>query len=333
MEAMQSCQYQLNQDISGIGVRISFYLQTLFLSCLSARSESIDEIYGSLFTLLLTNTSMAVTGLILGLAPKPEIDYQDAIIVLYLLFLGWVAATASLASCKRLRKEMKILELASVIQSFAVMAFAFIVLGNADRFGKRPACNQTAVAFIFRPFSALKSGRIFGWVIVALIAGCYIVMTVWDYTARLINSRRVMKEPKTENPLPFVSPPTAGPLAATVSVKEELPRSSGNLERPATFYGTATVLKDDRLLFILLLVLVSWAFFVLNIELLIRRNHSSQNDPSSWQFGQILPMFLTLQTFSKMVLAFMEFGIKPVIRIEKEMTVIIPVVDPHGGQY
>lgn len=86
----------LNLDVSGIGVRISFYLQTLFLgeycslyapsqraltssilACLSARSGSLDEITGTLYTLIATNMAMAVTSLLLGLKPQPEISFQE----------------------------------------------------------------------------------------------------------------------------------------------------------------------------------------------------------------------------------------------------------------
>lgn len=95
---MSSCNYTtgppLNADISGIGVRTSFYLQTLFLGTrasfvrfywelisrlgfLSARSGSIYEIAGALYTLMSTNAAMGITGLILGLKPIPEISLQE----------------------------------------------------------------------------------------------------------------------------------------------------------------------------------------------------------------------------------------------------------------
>lgn len=68
---------QMNTDISGIGVRISFYLQALFLALLSARSGSLDEISGALYTLIATNIAMAVTSLILGFKPSPEISFHE----------------------------------------------------------------------------------------------------------------------------------------------------------------------------------------------------------------------------------------------------------------
>jgi hypothetical protein len=85
----------MNTDISGIGVRISFYLQTIFLgentqefpltapsltghlACLSAKSQELPEITGALYTLIATNMAMAVASLILGTKPEPEISFHE----------------------------------------------------------------------------------------------------------------------------------------------------------------------------------------------------------------------------------------------------------------
>lgn len=90
----------MNTDISGIGVRISFYLQALFLgaqspsipfpivsvdamrrreACLSARSGSLDEITGALYTLVATNMAMAVTSLILGFKRTREMTFHECV--------------------------------------------------------------------------------------------------------------------------------------------------------------------------------------------------------------------------------------------------------------
>jgi hypothetical protein len=98
-DAAGACIYSegppMNTDIGGIGVRISFYLQTLFLgvpsndrilierliemlpASLSARSRSLEEVIGSLYTLIATNMAMAITALILGLKPQPEITFHE----------------------------------------------------------------------------------------------------------------------------------------------------------------------------------------------------------------------------------------------------------------
>ncbi|KAJ7661689.1 hypothetical protein B0H17DRAFT_1094252 [Mycena rosella] len=212
---MSSCPYSLNPDISGIGVRVSFYLQTIFLGCLSARSGSLDEISGALYTLMATNAAMAVTGLILGLKRTPEISFQDALVILYLLSMAWMTVIASLASCNRLSEDTKVLQLSSVIQSCVILAFAFTVLGKAASFGQTTDCNQYAVAVIFRPFSALKSGRILGWILVSLASATYAVMTARDYMTRVLKKIRESRkrvEPEessavlNQRPVPVFTP-------------------------------------------------------------------------------------------------------------------------------
>ncbi|KAJ7613776.1 hypothetical protein DFH06DRAFT_1344533 [Mycena polygramma] len=186
-----SCRYALNTDISGIGVRISYYLQTLFLGFLSARSGSLEEITGGLYTLMATNSAMAVTGLILGLKHVPEITLQDALVIIYLLSMGWITVIASLASCNRLSEDTKTLHMASVVQSYTVIAFALAVLVQGSSFGQTSLeCREAAVAVIFRPFSASTSGRILGWIVVGLMALGYTVMTARDYTAQLLRTIR-----------------------------------------------------------------------------------------------------------------------------------------------
>ncbi|KZP03092.1 hypothetical protein FIBSPDRAFT_969317 [Athelia psychrophila] len=77
------CAYEgappMNTDISGVGVRISFYLQTLFLGFQAARSGSGDDITGAEYTLIATNIAMAVTALILGLQPEPDISFHEQV--------------------------------------------------------------------------------------------------------------------------------------------------------------------------------------------------------------------------------------------------------------
>jgi len=177
------------------------------------RSGSIHEIAGALYTLMATNTAMCITGLILGLKPVPEISLQEcvpptfsvveiatdlqdgsALVILYLLSMSWIIVVASSASCNRLSDDTKILQLASVIQSYIILAFAFAVLATAPRFGTTPECSQNTFAVIFRPFSALKAGRIFGWILFGLAFICYTAMTVRDYTAQVQKRLRKNKE-------------------------------------------------------------------------------------------------------------------------------------------
>jgi hypothetical protein len=126
--------------------------------------------------------------------------------------MAWITVIFSLASCNRLLGDTGILQLVSVIQSYVIVALAFAVLSQAPSFGQSADCNQQAVAVIFRPFSASKSGRIAGFVVVSLIVFGYTVMTARDYTAQL-KKRRENKQRQDQAssgppPEPPVLPPT-----------------------------------------------------------------------------------------------------------------------------
>jgi hypothetical protein len=108
--------------------------------------------------------------------------------------MAWITVIFSLASCNRLSGDTEMLQLFSVIQSYVIVAFALAVLGQATSFGRSPECNMDAVAVIFRPFSALKSGRIAGCIIVGLMVIGYTIMTARDYTARVLKKVREKKQ-------------------------------------------------------------------------------------------------------------------------------------------
>ncbi|KAJ7466523.1 hypothetical protein FB451DRAFT_1178672 [Mycena latifolia] len=63
----------------------------------------------------------------------------------------------------------------------------------------------------------------------------------------------------------------------------------------------------------LALVLVLWGLTVINTELLIALNHIAPEggQQPSWQFGQVLPMFLVILPLANLITAFQDFGLKP----------------------
>jgi len=100
---------------------------------------------------------------------------------------------------------------------------------TADRFGSNPECNQNTVAVIFRPFSALKSGRIFGWIVVSLAFMCYTAMTARDYTSQILKKVRKWEDTRTADeatplpqqqcPVPEFTPPKI-PTARKISQRQ-----------------------------------------------------------------------------------------------------------------
>ncbi|KAJ7268578.1 hypothetical protein C8J57DRAFT_1325606 [Mycena rebaudengoi] len=330
----------MNTDISGIGVRVSFYLQTLFLSCLSARSGSQNEITGALYTLLATNTAMAVAALILGLKPNPEISFHDAIVVFYLLYLSWVTVFFSLPACARFPGNVKTLHFFSVLQSYTVFAFAFAMLITAKSFGSAPPCNPHAMVVLFRPFKALTSGRTVCWVMTVLVVVVYTGLLVKDHMPpapklvhRWIKKRITKQIPSTDleahiDISPDAEPRSAMPRPAPGKVLHHVKKPGDkpvsqpfqppcsriiydSSRRPQMEYYDLQIAWN--LVIEIIVVFILWGLTVMNTELLIKWNKFDQSDgiQSKWQFGQILPMFLVVLPLVNVVNAFKDFGLRP----------------------
>jgi uncharacterized membrane protein (UPF0136 family) len=96
------------------------------------------------------------------------------LVVFYLLFLSWVAVFFSLRTRTEFpNKNVQMLHVVSIIQSYVVFAFALTLLITAKSFGRSLECNANAVVVVFRPFSALKSGRPVAWVLTILVITVY----------------------------------------------------------------------------------------------------------------------------------------------------------------
>ncbi|KAJ7503998.1 hypothetical protein B0H11DRAFT_1710397, partial [Mycena galericulata] len=220
-------------------------------------------------------------------------------VIIYLLSMSWITVIISLASCTRLSGDTTILQLMSVLQSYVIVAFAFVVVGKAPSFGQSPGCNQDAVAVIFRPFSALKSGRIAGGTIVGLAAIGYTIMTATDYTAQVLTKMQKGKEQASSDPLPKSE-------ASAPREFKQFPITSGPSD-PMTppLEKRRMHLISGPLLVMLFCIVIRWIFFVINTELVIHRNQPTQADSGpSWRFGQISPMFLTVLPLINMIGAF-----------------------------
>jgi hypothetical protein len=107
------------------------------------------------------------------------------------------------------KKGFPALKCCFVFQSYLFFAFALTLLIKAKSFGNRPECNQNAVVVLFRPFPALTSGRIVGWIIIIFISVAYTFITIKDLTAshrkklngayKVFKFRRSTEEPSIEN--------------------------------------------------------------------------------------------------------------------------------------
>ena len=104
----------------------------------------------------------------------------------YLLYLSWITVYFTLPSSDRFPGEkhsetVGLLKLMSIVHTCAVFAFALTLLITAPSFGNTPECNKGAVVVLFRPFSALPTGRIVCWVLASLVVVVYACITVKDH--------------------------------------------------------------------------------------------------------------------------------------------------------
>ncbi|KAF7973153.1 hypothetical protein HWV62_15931 [Athelia sp. TMB] len=278
----------MNTDISGVG---------------AARSGSKDDITGAEYTLIATNIAMAITALLLGLQPEPDISFHE---------FG----------------DIRILQLLSVLQSIVVFAFALAVLITAPRFGSNPECNTHAVLAFFGHFPVFNAGRIVGGTTGGIVIVLYVCMTARDYLSPLLSIIR-QKRAKDTLPIDVAAPqpradaPIHIPQAdlkfdvqdnvdAHLDVYAQLSKKGEDQTSELNFNGTLTLQ--------LIAILILWAIAVMNTELLIVWNHFEKSDSpqSMWQFGQVLPLLLIIVPFVGMVKVFKAHGLRKIVKSEKD---------------
>ncbi|KAF7339096.1 hypothetical protein MVEN_01986100 [Mycena venus] len=303
----------MNTDISGIGVRVSFYLQTLFLSL-----GPPMRLRGALYTLLFTNTAMAVTALILGFQKIPEITFHDGLVVFYLLNLSWVTVFFSLPAVANF-SNVKLLHVFSILQSYTIFAFDVSLLITAYSFGQSPDCNPFARVVLFRPFVALPAGRIACLVITCLVAAVYTGILVKDHLPpapkKILQwiQKKVTKEvPATDEEKAPEMPPDVPPLPRHSQPRMTAGRVQYHSRKPPTVPKEYDLQIAWNIVIEIIFVLIIWSLTVMNTELLIRWNHFAPSDGQSlWQFGQVLPMFLVVLPLANLFSAFQEHGLRP----------------------
>ncbi|KAF8503951.1 hypothetical protein BU17DRAFT_101612 [Hysterangium stoloniferum] len=266
--------------------------------------------------------AMAVTALILGLQPSPEISLHE-----------------------RFPEEgTKLLHLSSVIQSYTIFAFVFALLVKAETFGSDPGCNSNAVVVLFRPFIALKGGRIVGWVVAIIVLVIYTAMTVNDYSP--IQQREVLEKlwiqvtklqrrPISEPTLP-VKEDDLGAHMPTDTVKPVMedavrtPQQAKDLQPQRPVVYDANIAGD--LVAELVVILILWSLAVMNTELLIKWNkfQPSTSSQSQWQFGQVLPLFLVVLPITSTLSAFRENGLRRLNRPVDTKPHSNPSTEPQG---
>lgn len=137
---------------------------------------------------------------------------SSALVVFYLLAMSWAAVFFTIPTYNRFVKSDTTLKVLSVFQSYLLFGFALALLTKAETFGVHHECNENAVAVVFFRFSALRTGRILGWIFVTIVIVIYTMMTFydyhpvvwdwWDILQRKLEERRTPAPPSDSNNTP-----------------------------------------------------------------------------------------------------------------------------------
>ncbi|TDL28337.1 hypothetical protein BD410DRAFT_216204 [Rickenella mellea] len=190
------CQVQQsNPDISGVGIRISFYLQNFLLVLLVNRSW--EDAPNALWTFITTSfglTIAAIAQAVSGSSSNPKLSLYEAIQVSNLVWLANFGSYLALASYSRhkafafdkKRKKAKgiprghdnFVKFGAVVQTTFSMALTLYMWATADTFGDNPECNHDVKYVLFGAnVPALGSGRILALVCTSVISTLYFVVT------------------------------------------------------------------------------------------------------------------------------------------------------------
>ncbi|PVF94082.1 hypothetical protein CPB86DRAFT_741167 [Serendipita vermifera] len=266
-----------NPDVSGIGIRIAFYINTILIASVPRHPP-----FTKLLEPLQTNNGLNGLALLVTAVAQSassssrSLSLYHAIIVLHMLtFLG--IATSTAGDYKATTTRLRIL---AVTSWCAMIAYFYLVLRvwiTVQTFGSQPECNDWTIYVIF--FANVRATVPWlHWLIVAL--ACIALLQFLYATMRTITSLEIFMRPKGENDADSSdSDSMKGPSLITRC----LPCSTAKRRTPG-----------------LIARLGASIYSVVMLELTIKRNPSSDEE-NVWSFGQIIALLITLMTVNEIL--------------------------------
>ncbi|KIJ94183.1 hypothetical protein K443DRAFT_12310 [Laccaria amethystina LaAM-08-1] len=250
-------------DISGIGVRITFYV-TNFLTVVGSLLDRFEP-EGPFWATWFTSTALLFSAA--AESDKHNLSLYNAIIVSYLCYLH-CASAVSLLTVKMLcgdRKYALRYIPFTLLQIIGFLIYCLYIWSRAATFGNQPECNaDTKFVFFFKNFSAVHQGP---------------HIAIREFMFPLLSSSLVNVRPS--------------PAILSALFVWQL------LELGNYVYGAATgaLLFDeiatdwvDAVRSVVFLYIPLWVYVVVTTELTIQRNWVIPNPPK-FSFGQIFPLF------------------------------------------
>jgi len=191
----------LNPDISGVGVRISFYCQTFLLVLLVDRSWR--EAPSALWTFIATSFGLTIAALVQ--AAQGNLTLFQALQVLNLVWLANFGSFLALASYSRrksghshhksrsakgmLHKPENYVKFGAMLQTLLSMILTEWMWVHASVFNTECSPTVHYVLFVVK-LNALGSGRIVGLILTSLLTAGYVTVTFHELRAYYLSYKQ-----------------------------------------------------------------------------------------------------------------------------------------------
>lgn len=323
-----------NPDISGIGVRVSFYLQTFLLVILVDRSWQDAPI--ALWTFIATNFGLTIATIVQHQSNEQLTLFQGLQVsnLVWLANFGTFVALASYSRQKaashkdhNLRTGDYNVKLGAMMQTLFSMALTIYLWSTADTFGSMPECSRLVNYLVFAiKVPALGGGKIIGLTASSLLAVTYVLITLHELrlyrrsrkectrhamclSPRTISS--VHELPGPLSPTAYHKPPRqASPQFPKAKVAQILHK-----RRPRRRRWSYDV--DPMLIGIMICQIMVFTYFIVSSELLLAYNGGATAPSQQMGFGQILALVVVLPSALSVVGALKEHGLKRLSKRKK----------------
>ncbi|KAL4267946.1 Vomeronasal type-1 receptor [Pleurotus pulmonarius] len=332
-----------NPDISGVGVRISFYLQTLLLVILVNRSW--EDAPSALYTLVATSAGLQIAALVQAKVGKLSLlQALQASNLVWLANFGTFVALASYSrqkakSNKRAResphpakKRGRLLDYhvkyVAMLQTLFSMALTLYMWITAKTFGPEAQCSILIqyVFFVIRA-PALGAGRSAAITISFLLAMVYICVTAHELRSSYLKRHQGVQRKNSPaiqsfmasvvSPLPTValqSPSRVVFNSSTARLALEIPSSSPEPVEPAKRRRSTKRRWSRNLdpMFVGMMIYYGMVlvYFIVSTELLMRFNTRDNDVVKEWGFGQILAVVVVIPSAISVTNALADHGFK-----------------------
>ncbi|KAF9469855.1 hypothetical protein BDZ94DRAFT_1316968 [Collybia nuda] len=343
-------------DISGVGVRVSFYLQTFILVLLVDRSWQDAPI--ALWTFIATSAGLTLAAVV----QREQLTLFQALVVSDLVWLANFGTFVALASYSRQKAASHKdstsrrtfnynVRFGAMAQTLVSMALTLYMWAKAKTFGADSQCSYYVqyVLFVFQ-VPALGRGRVIGLVVTSLLTVAYSLITLHElHSYRRSSLDNSVKDKESGlSPLKLKPPihsrdisstsanslstPTSASLVTVSSTQGDypfpVPRSQSvtipTSPRNPLSYGKRRPKRrrwssdlDPMLVGIIICQAMVFTYFIVSIELLLRFNSSVDKSTNQWGFGQIIALVVVIPSALSLVGAIKEHGFKRLSKRKK----------------